>query len=102
MLPLIEQHRGELIQLCQKYGVRRLYIFGSRTRADFDPARSDLDLLVDLGNLDTPGAADRYFGLIAELEALFGCRVDLVTTTGVENPFFREVLRRTRVPLYAA
>jgi predicted nucleotidyltransferase len=33
-------------ELCRLYHVRRLDIFGSAVRADFDPARSDVDLLV--------------------------------------------------------
>ena len=33
-------------EVCRKYGVSELAVFGSVLREDFDPARSDVDLLV--------------------------------------------------------
>lgn len=102
MTPLIEQHRGELNALCKRYRVRRLDLFGSATRGDFDPARSDLDFLVDFDNLVVADAADRYLGLLNDLEDLFHRRIDLVSSRAVRNPYFREIIDRTRVPLYAA
>jgi predicted nucleotidyltransferase len=45
-------HRAEIAELCRRFHVRRLDVFGSAARGtDFDPARSDVDLLVS----DTPG-----------------------------------------------
>jgi predicted nucleotidyltransferase len=102
MLKLIEQHREQLAALCRRYGVRRLDLFGSATRDDFDLERSDLDFAVEFDDLAARGAADRYFGLLVDLQDLFGRRVDLVSVTGVRNPYFRQVLEETRVPLYAA
>jgi hypothetical protein len=47
MLPLIEAHRAEIAELCRRFHVRRLDVFGSAARGtDFDPNRSDVDLLV--------------------------------------------------------
>ena len=47
MLPLIEAHRSQIAALCRDYGVRGLDVFGSAAReTDFDPNRSDVDLLV--------------------------------------------------------
>jgi uncharacterized protein len=47
MLPLIENRRAEIAELCRRFRVRRLDVFGSAARGgDFDPARSDVDLLV--------------------------------------------------------
>jgi uncharacterized protein len=42
----LEQHRERLAELCRRYGVRRLELFGSAARGQFDPATSDLDFLV--------------------------------------------------------
>ena len=47
MPPLIEDEKEELFALCRIHGVRRLELFGSAARATFDPAKSDLDFLVD-------------------------------------------------------
>jgi predicted nucleotidyltransferase len=46
MLLLIEQHRREIESLCARHGVRRLELFGSAARGQFDPAKSDVDFLV--------------------------------------------------------
>ena len=43
----ILRHRDTLVALCRRHGVARLDVFGSAARGvDFDPARSDVDLLV--------------------------------------------------------
>ena len=47
MNALIEQHRKSIEDLCRKYHVRRLELFGSATREDFKVAESDLDFLVE-------------------------------------------------------
>ena len=44
---LIDKYREALITLCRRFHVRRLELFGSATRKDFDTQRSDLDFLVD-------------------------------------------------------
>jgi predicted nucleotidyltransferase len=41
-------------------------------------------------------------GLKIELERLFGCEVDLVLGGNIRNPYFREELEETKVPVYAA
>ena len=47
MLQLIEIHRHDIAELCRRFHVNRLEVFGSAARgSDFDPARSDVDLLV--------------------------------------------------------
>jgi hypothetical protein len=40
---LIEARKPELRDLCERYGVVRLALFGSVLGDDFDPDRSDLD-----------------------------------------------------------
>ena len=102
MVAQIEQHRPELLALCHKYGVRRLDLFGSATRQDFDPNRSDIDFVVEFNDFTVENAADRFLGLMVDLEDLFGRRVDLVSYRAIRNPYFKQVVDETRVPLYAA
>jgi len=102
MLGLIEQHREEITCLCEKYQVRRLELFGSAARGDFDPAKSDLDFFVEFISEDWHGAADRWFGLQEGLEAIFHRRIDLVSVPAAKNPYFLQVANQHRVPLYAA
>lgn len=102
MIELIEERRPQLIELCRRYDVRRLDLFGSALRPDFDPASSDLDFLVEFNELTLENGADRYFGLLEDLEALFGRKIDLVDDEAIRNPYFRHVVDRARVSLYAA
>jgi predicted nucleotidyltransferase len=105
--PLIQEHLQEVLALCERHGVARLWAFGSAVApADdprpFEPARSDVDFLVEFRPLPVGALADAYFGLREGLEATFGCAVDLVTVGSLANPYFRASVERTRVPLYAA
>nr|WP_191059743.1 nucleotidyltransferase domain-containing protein [Geminicoccus harenae] len=77
----------EIRALCGKYGVRRLELFGSAARGDFDPARSDIDLLVDyLPDYGGVQPSVAYFQLLFDLEALLGRPVDLTVRRVVRNP----------------
>ncbi len=102
MHQIIEHHRDALSELCCKYDVQRLDVFGSALRTDFDPSRSDLDFVVEFNHPTVENAADRYFGLMMDLEDLFGRKIDLVSYRAVRNPYFKQVLNDTRVTLYAA
>jgi predicted nucleotidyltransferase len=101
MSSLIEQRRSELVDICRRAGARRLDVFGSAARGDFDPATSDLDFLVAFDELPPSQYADAYFGLKENLEALFGRSVDLLTEANLENPYLRERVYAERKPVYA-
>jgi predicted nucleotidyltransferase len=103
MLSLIEQNLEAIRLLCHEYQVTRLEIFGSTTRADFDPRRSDIDLLVEFApGTDLGPWMARFFELQNRLEALLGRKVDLVMTTGVRNPYLLRSINQDRRLLYAA
>ncbi len=102
MNPFIDDHRAALGELCRRYRVRSLFLFGSAARDDFDSERSDVDLLVEFEALPPGGYADAYFGLRESLEDLFGRGVDLVALSAVRNPYMKADIERTRTLLYAA
>ncbi len=99
--PLDGKEKG-LEELCRRYHVRKLYLFGSSLRSDFDPERSDLDFLVEFDDPPDGRAARQYFGLLGELRALLGRPVDLVDADAIRNPWFRKSLEATRRELFAA
>ena len=75
----ILDRREAVAALCRRRHARRLELFGSATRADFAPERSELDFLVDLpSDLPPGGYANAFFGLKRDLEALFERPVDLL------------------------
>jgi predicted nucleotidyltransferase len=98
---VVQEHLSELRQLCERYRVRRLELFGSATSPRFDPSSSDLDFLVEFEDL-RQGYFDAYFGLLESLEELFGKPVDLVMSRAVKNPYFLEGIQASRTLLYAA
>jgi predicted nucleotidyltransferase len=63
---------------------------------------SDLDFLVEFEPLPEGGYADAYFGLQEALRVLFRKSVDLVVTSAIRNPYFRQSVEASRIPLYAA
>ena len=102
MIPVIEEHRAELEELCRRHHVLRLSLFGSAARNDFDQVLSDLDFLVDFKPQPPGGYADSFFGLLESLESLFGRPVDLVVASAIRNPYFRQSVDQTKSLLYAA
>jgi hypothetical protein len=58
MLRLIEMHRSAIAELCRRFHVHQLEVFGSAARgSDFDPANSDVDLLITYLPGHQPGIA---------------------------------------------
>jgi predicted nucleotidyltransferase len=102
MLELTQQHRKQIIALCQRHDVKRLELFGSAARADFDPDTSDVDFLVEFQSYESLSIADQWFGLQEDLERLLGRQVDLTSLRVARNSFFLEVANRHKVTLYAA
>jgi uncharacterized protein len=104
MLPLIAERRSEIADICRRFGVSRLAVFGSAARGeDFDPARSDIDFLVEFDPRapDAPSLKS-YFGLRDSLEALFGRSVDLVEPGAIRNPYLKASIEGSREPVFEA
>jgi uncharacterized protein len=88
----------QLAELCRKYGIAELSVFGSVARGDARPD-SDIDLLY----VRVPGndLGMSYFALQEDLEKLFGRPVDLVPKDGLHRVIRDQVLGDAQV-LYAA
>jgi predicted nucleotidyltransferase len=87
-LATVRRHRGEILRIAAKRGVRNVRLFGSVARGEATD-RSDVDLLVDL----KPGQSLLDLGAFQmDVQDLLGHRVDVVTTAGL----------RTRVGDHAA
>jgi uncharacterized protein len=102
MKSLIEAKRAEIVELCRRYRVRQLELFGSAASGRFDPETSDLDFLVEFDLVPPAEHANCYFGLLFALTDLFDRDVDLVETGAIRNPYFLRAIAKDRVVLYAA
>jgi len=102
MPPLIEPYRQQIEALCRRFHVRRLELFGSVLRDDFDPARSDVDFLVEFDPSPDLNAFEAYFDLRRQLAELLGQPVDLVMPSAIRNPYVRAGIEAHREPVYAA
>jgi predicted nucleotidyltransferase len=101
MVPEIDTQRSRIAELCRLYGVRRLDVFGSALRADFDPAASDIDLVVEFDPAHGGSALHRYFDLKSDLESLFGRPVDLVELGAMPDTRLKRSIERAKFPVYA-
>lgn len=98
-VPIVQQNRAKIEQLCRRYGVARLELIGSATsETEFDPLRSDVDLLVEFE--DSEQLFSRYFDLKEALEQLFQRPVDLLMKRAIRNPYFQREIEKQRVVLY--
>ena len=66
----------QLAEFCRKWKIVRLEIFGSALREDFDPIRSDVDLMVTF-SADTDWGLSDELQMEAELAELVGRDVDI-------------------------
>ena len=99
MIPLIEQHRDEIVALCVENEIKGLWLFGSAATGEWDAERSDLDFLFDIGEYDST-AARRSMRLSAGLERIFGENFDLVSRPAIRRKRFLESVNRTAQPIY--
>jgi len=99
---LIELRRGEIAQLCERYGVRELALFGSILRSDFDLTSSDVDAAVKFGPPAEDSLARQYFDFKTALERLLMRPVDLVEMEAMPDTRLKRIIEHTKVPIYAA
>jgi uncharacterized protein len=103
MHPHLESRRRLLSDLCRRHDVSRLEVFGSASGDDFDPLRSDVDLLVEFHTSKTESdPLGEYFGLKAQLEAVLDRPVDLLVLGAVKNPYLQARIENSKQLVYAA
>jgi predicted nucleotidyltransferase len=99
---LIDDLRPQIADLCRSFGVRRLDVFGSAIREDFDPARSDVDFLVDFAQDERRNRFRDYFAFRDALARLLDRPVDLVMVGALTNRYLEAAIDAERQLVYAA
>ena len=98
--PISVQQREAVAALCLRFAVRSLAFFGSILRADFDGARSDIDVAVRFAPAVDASPARQYFDFKTALEHLFGRPVDLVELDAMPASRLKRIIERTQVAVY--
>ena len=93
----IPMDREKIAEFCRARGIRKLSLFGSVLRDDFDPARSDVDVLAEFEPDALRGVGFRYFGYGEELAAILGTKVDFCSRL---HPLILERVQDELFPLY--
>jgi hypothetical protein len=103
MHPFIYQHQSAIAELCRRYHVQRLEVFGSAARGtDFAPESSDADFLVEFSPSVVEPTLKDFFGLQADLSQILGRAVDLAESSAIRNPYVQASVNRSREVVYAA
>ncbi len=100
MIQEVEQQRLALGELCRRYRVRQLLLFGSAATGAFIPETSDLDFVAEFADTQSADYADRYLDFAEALEHLFNRSVDVLTRRAIRNPYFQAEVERTAQVVY--
>lgn len=103
MIHLLANNKKALQNICKDHHVERLFLFGSVAKGDFDPAQSDLDLVVEFSDSLSPeDYAENYCSLLEALEDLFNTKVELLSLKALKNPVMIREIEESKIQLYAA
>lgn len=94
-LPIVLD-REAIAEFCRARGIRRLSLFGSVLRDDFDPGRSDVDVFVELQPAARPGL--EFFGWGEEFARVIGHqKVDFCSEL---RPWLRPLVEQRALVVY--
>ena len=102
MQPFLLEKQASIADICRKHHVQRLFVFGSAARDDFDTKQSDVDLLLEFGDVPIETYSKNKRDLEEDFVRLFHRDVDLIVLKYVKNPFFLRQLDQDKELLYAA
>ncbi len=98
-MQIIEQNIDQIVALCKKYKVAKLWVFGSILTPRFNED-SDIDFSVIFHYDKIQDLFVTFFDFIEEMEILLGRKVDLIDETAIKNLYFRKELDKTKYQIY--
>lgn len=96
---LIDKNIVAIKMLCEKHRVSELYFFGSVLTEKFNDS-SDVDVLIQFGEVDLKEYFDNYMDFKDELEKILNRTVDIVENQAIRNPIFRKIVDRDKKLIY--
>lgn len=94
--------KEEIAATCKRYGINRLYVFGSALREDFRLGESDIDLLAEFGPVDITKKFHNFLDARNAFKHIFNNEVDLIMHGAVKNKMIAREIDRTKQLLYGA
>jgi uncharacterized protein len=79
--------KSALPDLQSRYPIATLALYGSVVRNDFDPARSDIDIMVEFNG----DIGWEFIDLADELEKMVGRKIDLVSRRGIKPRYWEYI-----------
>jgi len=98
-MTLIDNNIEKIKQLCDLHKVKELYVFGSVLSDNFNE-HSDIDFLIQFGQVELLDYFENYMTLKEKLETLFDRPVDLIENQAIRNPIFRNIVDREKHLIY--
>ncbi len=99
-MKLIKKYKDQLIDICSKYEVEKLFVFGSILTDNFNE-KSDIDFVVSIYSENPLKYAENYFALKKALEDTFNRQIDLLEQKAIKNKTFETLLNQQKVLVYA-
>jgi len=85
----IEELKTIVAPVAKRYGVNRVYLFGSVARGDHSED-SDYDFCIERGEIDCVLILSEFF---KDLHDAVGCEIDMVTTKSVNSEFLNRIMK---------
>jgi len=87
----IDELRSIVAPVAEKYGVDRVYLFGSAARGDHSED-SDYDFCIEKGKIRS---IFTFSGFFKQMEDAIGHEIDIVTTKGVPPEILKEIMKES-------
>jgi predicted nucleotidyltransferase len=102
MSPLIETYKDKIIEACDQYELKYLYLFGSAARNTDFCDNSDIDLLYAFNKekIAKNDYAHNFFLFLEMLEGILKRKIDLVPGDKIKNPYFLTQVNAEKIRLY--
>jgi predicted nucleotidyltransferase len=98
-IQVLEVELNKVEQLCRKYNVRKLFVFGSVLTDRFNE-QSDVDLMVDFDKNEIDDYFLNWFDFKYSMENALGREVDLLDEKSVRNSYLKKSIDSTKTLIY--
>lgn len=96
---LLVKKKTAINELCEKFHVERLYLFGSAAKGTLKD-ESDVDFLVKFKSFDLYFYFDNYMDFQNQLQELFQRKIDLVEEQSLRNPILIKSINKNKKLIY--